>query len=37
MSKYKEKDDYPRAVAHRIDGQMVLDDPDAVDMINAGW
>ena len=35
MSKYKKKDDYPRAVAHRINGQMVLDDPDAVDMINA--
>ena len=29
MSKRKKKDDYPRAVVREVNGQLVLDDPDA--------
>ena len=35
MSKPKKKDDYPRAVVREVDGQLVLDDPDAMDLIHA--
>ena len=35
MSRPKKKDDYPRAVVREIDGQLVLDDPDAVAVIHA--
>ncbi len=35
MGKSKKKDDYPRAVVREIDGQLVLDDPDAVAVIRA--
>lgn len=36
MSKRKErKDNYPRAVVREINGQLVLDDPDAVAVIHA--
>lgn len=35
MGKRKKKDDYPRAVVREIDGQLVLDDPDAVAVIHA--
>lgn len=33
MSKKKKRDDYPRAVVREVNGQIVLDDPDAVAMI----
>ena len=35
MSKRKKKDDYPRAVVPEVDGQLVLDDPDAMAVIGA--
>ena len=35
MSKPKRKDDYPRAVVREVDGQLVLDDPDARAIIGA--
>ena len=35
MSKPKKKDDYPRAVVHDVDGQLVLDDPNAMAVIHA--
>ena len=35
MSKRKKEDDYPRAVVREVDGQLVLDDPDAVAVIHA--
>ncbi|MGD0976985.1 MAG: hypothetical protein ABR875_01670 [Minisyncoccia bacterium] len=35
MNKSKKNDDYPRAVVREIDGQLVLDDPDAVAVIHA--
>ena len=35
MSKRKKKADYPRAVVREIDGQLVLDDPDARAVIGA--
>ncbi|OGG72080.1 hypothetical protein A3A35_02325 [Candidatus Kaiserbacteria bacterium RIFCSPLOWO2_01_FULL_51_21] len=35
MGKRKEKNDFPRAVVREVDGQLVLDDPDAVEMIVA--
>lgn len=35
MSKPKKKDDYPRAVVSEVDGQLVLNDPDAINVIRA--
>lgn len=35
MSKRKKKDDYPRAVVREVNGQLVLDDPDARAVIGA--
>jgi len=33
MSKRRKKDDYPRAVVRNINGQLVLDDPDVMAVI----
>ena len=35
MSKREKRDDYPRAVVREVNGQLVLDDPDAVAVIRA--
>ena len=35
MSKRKKKDDYPRAIVREINGQLVLDDPNARAVIGA--
>lgn len=35
MGKKKPSREYPRAVVREVDGQMVLDDPDAVEVIRA--
>ncbi|MBI1960762.1 MAG: hypothetical protein HYS43_00585 [Candidatus Liptonbacteria bacterium] len=35
MRKRKKENDYPRAVVREVDGQLVLDDPDAVAVIRA--
>jgi hypothetical protein len=35
MNKRKKMDDYPRAVVRKVNGRLVLDDPDAMAVINA--
>lgn len=35
MSKNNKESDYPRAFVHEVDGQLVLEDPDAIAIIRA--